>query len=541
MSDSARPKSGPRTTSRGSNFSQNNTSAQSSRSFSPQADLEAQIIASPSPVSSATDARSWLESKGWILNSEANSGLKLADILFSASLSFKLPADASSAIRAVAFLLRAHADELLSTTVADAIIDKTIDKLNGPLDKLNDTINVTKEFLEATSQKQAAELLSLQESLILHSSSVKSLAEVADKATHNNNPRGLPDSAWPQLVGANHVAHRQSSAILPLVQGSERYGPKVAQRVALATKQLMLDYGPLDEGEEPCPKTIKAQRELCQLFNGWIDKGNSSDVTDGQPPNGPTRAVRSVSIFDRPSILLEFDTADSKIQFVDMINKNPALLAELNPRTRIRPRTYSVIFCFVPCNGPFDPNADEHLRNIENDNDLPANSIVAASWCKRPDRRSPSQTTATLKVACTNPDIANHLLTGRIRVEDHLVTVRKDIRIPLRCVKCQEYGHTQDACIGVEKCANCASEFHQSANCDRPPACVSCGPSSQHPSTSSTCPTFMQKCDALDLRFPENSMPYFPSTETWTWAAAPANPPPPSTSLPPPPAVRPQA
>ena len=83
-------------------------------------------------MSSATDARSWLESKGWILSSEANSGLKLADILFSASLSFKLPAEASTAIQAVAFLLRAHADKFLSTTVTDAIVDKVIDKLNGP-------------------------------------------------------------------------------------------------------------------------------------------------------------------------------------------------------------------------------------------------------------------------------------------------------------------------------------------------------------------------------------------------------------------------
>ena len=366
------------------------------------------------------------------------------------------------------------------------------------MDKLNDAINVTKEFLDATSQKQAAKLLSLQESLVLHSNSVKSLAEVADKAANNYNPRGLADSAWPQLVGANPVAQRQSSTALPLIQGSDRYGSKVAQWVALTTKQLMLDYGLLDEGEEPRPKTIEAQRELRQLFNGWIDKTNTPDVTDGQPLNGPTRAVRSVSIFDRPSMLLEFDTVDSKIQFVDMIDKNPALLAELSPRAHIRPCTYAVIFHFVPCNGPFDPNVDEHLRNIENENDLPANSIMAALWCKRPDRRSPSQTTATLKVACTNPDIANHLLTGRIQVEDHLVTVCKDIRIPLRCVKCQEYSHTQDACIGVERCANCASEFHQSAKCNRPPACVSRGPSSQHPSTSTTCPTFMQKCDVLD-------------------------------------------
>ena len=202
---------------------------------------------------------------------------------------------------------------------------------------------------------------------------------------------------------------------------------------------------------------------------------------------------------------------------------------------------YAVIFRFVPCNGPFDPSIDKHLRNIENENDLLANSIAAASWCKRLDRRAPSQTTATLKVARTNPDVANRLLTGRIRVDDHLVTMHKDIRIPLRCIKCQEYGHTQDACIGVEKCANCTTEFHQTASCDKSPVFVSCRPSSQHPSMSPMCPTFMQKCNALDQRFPKNSMPYFPSTESWTWAAAPGQPS--ATRHPPPPtaAVKPQA
>ena len=133
---------------------------------------------------------------------------------------------------------------------------------------------------------------------------------------------------------------------------------------------------------------------------------------------------------------------------------------------------------------------------------------------------------------CTNPDTANRLLTGRIQVVNHLVTVRKDTHIPIRCVKCQRYRHIQDSCIGVDRCANCASEFHRADVCDRAPACVSCSPDSRHPSTSPACPTFLKKCSALDEPFPENTMPYFPSTNSWTWATAPANPPQPESPLP---------
>ena len=132
--------------SRGTNSSQNATSPQNTRDFSPQPDLEAQILAAPSPVSSAQDARSWLENKGWVLSSEESSALKLTDILLTATIAFKLPSNAGNAIRAVAFLLRAHTDETLGATVADHVIDKMIDKISSPLEKLSDSIDSTKSF-----------------------------------------------------------------------------------------------------------------------------------------------------------------------------------------------------------------------------------------------------------------------------------------------------------------------------------------------------------------------------------------------------------
>ena len=486
-------------------------------------------------MSSTKDARSWLENKGWLLNSEDNTNFKLADILFSASLAFKLPADACTAIRSVAFLLRAHADKTLSTTVSDLIIDKMIDKFSELLSRLNNSITATKMFLDAAAQKQAMGLLSLQESVKQQEGLAKSLATSAEKLNCSPNPLGLDDAAWPRLA-ANPPSSAPSSPTGGQAPRSNiMANPKVAQRVALAAKQLLIDYGPIDAGEEQYPSTIEAQRSLRQKFNGWIDSLNASDGGDDPPPPpAPSRAIRSVAIFDRPSILLEFNSPESKLMFTDLCNDNPQLLLEVGHKARIRPRAYSVIFRFVPCNGGFNPSDSTHLRNIERDNDLPNRSIISASWCKRPDRHAPNQATATLKVACSTPDSANQLLTGRIRVEDHLVDVRKDIRIPVRCVKCQGYGHIQDSCIGTERCANCASEFHIADTCDRAPACVSCGPDSRHPSTSPACPTFVSKCNALDGRFPENSMPYFPSTSPWTWAAAPTNPPPPETPLPPP-------
>ena len=103
-----------------------------------------------------------------MLNSEENSNFKLADILFTASLAFKLPADACTAVCSVAFLLRAHTDETISTTVSDLIIDKMIDKFSEPLARLNNSITATKMFLDAAAQKQVLGLLNLQDLIKQH-------------------------------------------------------------------------------------------------------------------------------------------------------------------------------------------------------------------------------------------------------------------------------------------------------------------------------------------------------------------------------------
>ena len=187
---------------------------------------------------------------------------------------------------------------------------------------------------------------------------------------------------------------------------------------------------------------------------------------------------------------------------------------------------------FVPCSGQFDPDNEVHLREVEVENNIPPKSIASAVWCKCPEKRSPNQKTATPKVLCTNPETANLFITGRIRIDDHLVTIHKDIKLPVRCLKCQEYRHTRDSCIGVEKCTNCASVSHSTSSCAHEGAssCVSCGPGSTHASSSPNCPAFAKKCASLDDCSPENTMPYYPTNEAWTWASTPTNPPQPAPS-----------
>jgi hypothetical protein len=84
---------------------------------------------------------------------------KLTDILFLVALAFKLLAEADMAIHSVAYLVCEQAEEELTSQLSDKLIDKITDNLSGPIAKLADIVASTKRFLDATLQKQAAELL----------------------------------------------------------------------------------------------------------------------------------------------------------------------------------------------------------------------------------------------------------------------------------------------------------------------------------------------------------------------------------------------
>lgn len=104
----------------------------------------------------AIEAQSWLKKKGWLLNNKNYTNKKPTDTILSASLSFKLPAEASTAIQSVAFLICDQADKDVFSSVTDKVIDKVIDKLKNPIENLNKSIMSTKNFLNATTQQQAS-------------------------------------------------------------------------------------------------------------------------------------------------------------------------------------------------------------------------------------------------------------------------------------------------------------------------------------------------------------------------------------------------
>ena len=266
---------------------------------------------------------------------------------------------------------------------------------------------------------------------------------------------------------------------------------KLQQQILLEAQQTLVEFDGLhnvDGGTLPPDHdhSTEAQKSLQDKLNGWL-------ITCEEDKS--KRFIHSVKIFERTAFLVEFDSPSTKDRFTKICEDDATKLKSLYPGARIKPRTYTVILLFVPCAGDFNPYVLEHLRDFEKANGLEPNSVVSVSWCKHLENRAPNQTTANLKVMCVNPETGNLLLSQRIRVEEHIVSVHKDLKQPIHCLCCQEYGHIKDNCTGIDHCSLCTSEFHAAANCikkDRP-KCVSRGDGSTHPSTSPSCLVFMHK------------------------------------------------
>lgn len=487
-----------------------------------RSDAQAMIAAAtvPTPIiTNSDDAKKWLLKKNWVPEGESLTRLKLADILFNLATQTNphtgktVTLEFQSAILSVAYLIEDQAEDDYTSSIGKKITAKLYESLNN----INEVFAKSKEFMDATSTQQASTILSIQEVAAKQSEIVDKLATTTDKITASATatPRNLQSNEWPSL--SNSAPSKPSTP-------SAQYNPdltadhiKIQQRLILSSLQLFFEVDK-DDKAAPRDRSIPAQRKMRDNITKSFQEAAEA-VGDTIPS---AKSIRSTQIFDRGAVLLEFETKPLRDQFSTLcITTN--LLTSICPSARIKPRSHPVIFRFVPCNSEFDPSNAEHIATIESEHHLDPGSITSATWIKQPEKRSAGQTTANLKVICATPETANHLIKERIRVYDHLVNVRKDLRIPMRCNNCQEYGHARASCPNPEKCATCATEAHSSTNCTQPnkPRCISCGPDSTHASTSPSCPSFSKKCDSLDARFPENAMPYYPTGEKWTWCAAP--------------------
>ena len=82
------------------------------------------------------------------------------------------------------------------------------------------------------------------------------------------------------------------------------------------------------------------------------------------------------------------------------------------------------------------------------------------------------------------------------------VSVAMYIPNPLRCFKCQRYGHGSNNCKNQLACARCGTQGHNDSSCKQEEKCVNCG--GHHMASSRDCPKWLGEKRVQQLKVERN-------------------------------------
>ena len=221
-------------------------------------------------------------------------------------------------------------------------------------------------------------------------------------------------------------------------------------------------------------------------------------------------------------MVLEINS-EAAIGWIGALVTRASFLGRFAPDSSVRERAFPPMVQFMPLY--FKPDSDSEVRSVEKDNDLPAGSLLCARWIKPPYRRNREQMCSHIILVTSATEAANKILTNGLLVCQKRVYAKKCKKEPTHCLKCQGWDHLSYSCVqAFDTCATCAGR-HKTANCSLGVQlrCVSCRMEG-HASWSRFCPIFNHKCDELNGRLTENTMPYFPTDEPWTHVIKPPKP-----------------
>ena len=108
--------------------------------------------------------------------------------------------------------------------------------------------------------------------------------------------------------------------------------------------------------------------------------------------------------------------------------------------------------------------------------------------------------TNTLFLTFCTPVLPQSIKIGYLNVKVELY-----IPSPMRCFKCQKFGHTKDRCSGEEVCGTCSMQVH-SGPCQNPAKCVNC--EGAHSSSSKFCPVWRTEAEIQRIKTVQK-IPFF--------------------------------
>jgi hypothetical protein len=251
----------------------------------------------------------------------------------------------------------------------------------------------------------------------------------------------------------------------------------------------------LDEYISTIKGNLQQITSSAQSYSDTLKNAPTSAQSNQRPHGGITQRQRATQVVKERHVLIDFSSAEvtksfRKVSDSAMVEKANSALKDLNgvgdckflsaarmrnggillemsnaqdiawlvgaeikdkftktfdPTALIKPQCYSIFIQFVPIT--FQPEEDTDLRELEEANGMPQDSIVRAKWAKPIECRAPNQLCGHLILVLSFPQAANKILTEGIRICHKLAYATKCRREPLRCLKCHAWNHIASECI----------------------------------------------------------------------------------------------
>ncbi|KAG6839421.1 hypothetical protein C0991_002680, partial [Blastosporella zonata] len=377
------------------------------------------------PIRSTDDARKYLDKNGWVLLGEPYSRSKLAHIIATVALGDTLTSrttgdvlkpDIRNTLLSVAFLINSDITDHISDALTEAITSKTeasLSKLENAALRLADSVN----FSAANDISRATASITLDkiaQKLNTVTNALTALSSLPPQTTTPPPPPSRGTTSWADAVRIN-LPTPSSRYFNP---ASDVSHTRLQQRVIRDSRIIRINFLKSDDTvpTDHSPNGLATLRESINQKLATIDSRNDIEFPDHSESPPPKTFVRGITATDKGAFIVELDTAESVQRFTKYTNDTSLSFPSsiLGASATIGNRPHCVIAKFVPCDGAFDPDDNDHLRQIEYDNFLPEHSITTARWLKRAAHRSPSQTTATIKLICTSATTANRMINKRI-------------------------------------------------------------------------------------------------------------------------------
>ena len=444
-------------------------------------------MAAPGAVKNALQAKVFLHAKGWIFEHEEPTLENLARTLFAATAEEKIPIPTKNAISAVAYLLTEILEDSTNHKIANKLISHVQDTIatRAAQEMANSITELLKEPIAALTedlkQKMNTHTRSLEEATQQAAIRVRTYSQIAATPPPPTSLPNPPALSYSQL--------------------------QIQNREHIKRRQVLIDFARTEDmalevmNEETLTRKVKDS-----LITTW---------TTAPEPKPASINLKSSTLLRNGGLLLEMDSTEAAT-WLKNEDTSRRFLEGIGSGANIKNRSYQVIVQFVPVN--FDPTDDAQIRTYEDLNGIPANSILKAEWIKPVGERKPNQKVATLRMSHRDAASANSILKQGAHVFNKRVEPKRPRKEPIRCLRCQKFGHERRTCTSDNAYCGKCSGTHETDTCNitrEHAKCVNC--LKNHPSYDRECAKFWEKCQQMDQRCPENGLAFYPTDGPWTW------------------------